>query len=85
MNINNVSDRALAQSLKSAVCPACADPKKVKHAVCRACWDQLSGKAQRGLHKRFGDGYAQAVRSAFAELDRSRFHEPEPAEAHLPT
>lgn len=77
----NATEHELLASLKSGTCPACGDAKKLRQTLCLNCYRGCKRATQKSLYSRLGQGYAEAVEQAFADLDRHVFRLPEPEEA----
>lgn len=60
---------------RSETCEACGAPKHSGKCFCYGCFKSLSTRLQRGLYKRFGQGYEEAYTEALAVL--SPTHAPE--------
>jgi hypothetical protein len=83
MNLSEVDDRALLESLASTVCPACAGKKKRRETFCSRDYYQLPREDRRALYGTVASGrYRPAVLSAMKTFNLTEFHmppEPEPA------
>jgi hypothetical protein len=67
-SIEAVTDGQILESLRGDVCPACGGVKERRRTFCRPCYFRLTGQQQKDLYKRFGAGYAEAVRAAIGGL-----------------
>lgn len=60
--------RQLIESLRSPVCPACANTKKVRQSFCGGCYGSLPRLVKKDLYQLIGNGYEDAFDAAMAHL-----------------
>lgn len=65
---NAPTKRQLIESLRSPVCPACANTKKVRQSFCGGCYGALPRRVQRDLYQLIGNGYEDAFAEALTHL-----------------
>jgi hypothetical protein len=71
-----LTDRALLDSLASTTCPACSGKKNRHQTFCRRDYHRLSMGMKQALYNRLGAGYYEAVLAACHYLGVTTWHLP---------